>query len=218
MRRAAGAVAPSTLVLNRLRSRPAIGSSVLTSARTAQAFERVPESTMMPTRREALRLLGMGGVALAAERSAFGAQPSAAAELLIRRGRVVNADGIRDADIRVVGETIAEVGPGLTPGAGARVIEAAGKLVMPGGIDPHTHLHPSFVDDFTSGSMAALAGGVTTVGTFATAQQGEALADAIERMTGRIRKEAIADVILHASAWPPSPEITASMKTIAELG
>ncbi|MBL8983277.1 MAG: dihydropyrimidinase, partial [Gemmatimonadetes bacterium] len=79
-------------------------------------------------------------------------------EVLIRGGRVVNADGITTADVRVVGERIAEVGRALRPGAGAQVIEAAGKLVMPGGIDPHTHLHPSFADDLTSGSQAALAG------------------------------------------------------------
>jgi dihydropyrimidinase len=66
--------------------------------------------------------------------------------------------------------------------------------------------------------MAALAGGVTTIGTFATAQQGETLVTAINRMAGRIRTEAIADVFLHASAWPPSPDMAAAMRTIAETG
>ncbi|MBK6307367.1 MAG: amidohydrolase family protein [Gemmatimonadetes bacterium] len=88
--------------------------------------------------------------------------------MLIRGGRVVNADGVVTADVRIVGEQITEVGRNLTPGAGARVIEANGMLLMPGGIDPHTHLHPSFADDLTSGTQAALAGGITTVGTFST--------------------------------------------------
>ena len=88
-----------------------------------------------------------------------------------------------------------EIGTSLHPGPDARVIEAAGQLVLPGGVDPHTHLHPSFVDDFTTGSMAALAGGITTVGTFASTQQNETLLAAIERMHTRVRAESIADVI-----------------------
>jgi dihydropyrimidinase len=98
------------------------------------------------------------------------------------------------------------------------VIEARGHLVLPGGIDPHTHLSPSFVDDLTSGSMAALAGGITTVGTFATAQQNETLVAAIERMNTRVRSEAIADVILHAAAWPPLPEIAAQLPALVAAG
>jgi dihydropyrimidinase len=139
-------------------------------------------------------------------------------EILIRRGRVVNADGVRDADVRIVGSQIAEVGAGLKPRDGARIIDAAGRLVMPGGIDPHTHLHPGFVDDMTSGSMAALAGGVTTVGTFANATQNETLTAAIDRMAARVQAEAIADVILHPSVWPPSADTIAAMKAIAAAG
>jgi dihydropyrimidinase len=146
------------------------------------------------------------------------ASEAQAAELLIRGGRVVNADGVREADVRIVGETIAEVGSGLRPGAGARVVEARNHLVMPGGIDPHTHLHPSFVDDLTSGSMAAVAGGITTVGTFANADKGEAPLAAIERVAGRVRAEAIADVLLHLSSWPPSPELAAALPSLADFG
>ena len=171
----------------------------------------------MLTRREALRSVAAGSFALAtAPLAAAIVQPPR--ELLIRRGRVVNADGARDADVRIVGEAIAEVGANLRPSANARIIDAGGKLVLPGGIDPHTHLHPSFVDDFTSGSMAALAGGITTVGTFANATAKETLIAAIDRMADRVRTEAIADVILHAAAWPPSAEISAAMKAIVSAG
>jgi dihydropyrimidinase len=170
----------------------------------------------MLTRRDTLRAIAAGSVGLATSRlTAAMAQPP---ELLIRRGRVVNADGARDADVRIVGETIAEVGSNLRAAANARIIDAAGKLVLPGGIDPHTHLHPSFVDDMTSGSMAALAGGITTIGTFANATAKETLVEAIERMAARVRAEAIADMILHASAWPPSAEIASAMKAIAAFG
>lgn len=141
-----------------------------------------------------------------------------ASEVLIRGGRVVNADGIATADVRVVDATITEVGPGLRPGPGARVIDATNRLVMPGGIDPHTHLHPSFADDLTSGSMAALAGGITTVGTFATPRQGETALAALDRMAATVGADAIADVILHASVWPPTPEFIASLPEVVAKG
>jgi dihydropyrimidinase len=173
----------------------------------------------LPTRRDAIRSVAAAGafVASGGVPSPLAAQPSAR-ELLIRGGRVVNADGIRDVDVRIVGETIAEVGPRLAASAGGRVIDAAGRLVMPGGIDPHTHLHPSFVDDLASGSMAALAGGITTVGTFAAPEKGEAPLAALDRMEARVRAEAIADVILHLSSWPPSPELTAVIPALVERG
>ena len=167
-------------------------------------------------RRDALWSVAAGSVGLAA--APFTSLTQAPAELLIRRGRVVNADTERDADVRIAGDTIAEVGANLRPSAGARIIDAPGRLVLPGGIDPHTHLLPAFIDDFTSGSMAALAGGITTVGTFANATAKETLVEAIDRIAARVRQEAIADVILHASAWPPSPAIAEGLKAIAAAG
>lgn len=174
----------------------------------------------MPNRRDAIRSLAATGAALASRGSLHGLPAGAQgpSELLIRGGRVVNADGVREADVRIVGETIAEVGPRLGPAPGTRVIEARNHLVMPGGIDPHTHLHPSFADDLTSGSMAAIAGGVTTVGTFANVEKGEEPLAAMKRMAGRIRTEAIADVALHLSSWPPTPELTAALPALADLG
>ena len=165
-------------------------------------------------RRQAVRIVAAGCAGFLTPR-AFAQAP---AEILIRRGRVVNADAVRDADVRIVGSQIAEIGSGLKPRDGSRIIEAAGRLVMPGGIDPHTHLHPGFVDDMTSGSMAAVAGGITTVGTFANATQGETLTAAIDRMAARVTAEAIADVMLHPAVWPPSTDTIAAMQAIADAG
>jgi dihydropyrimidinase len=171
------------------------------------------------TRREALRSIAFGlsagvdpGVLTRPARRV------AVPEILIRGGRVVNADGVVDADVRIVGETITEVRARLAPGLGARIIEAARRLVLPGGIDPHTHLHPAFADDLTSGSMAALAGGITTVGTFAAARQGESVLDALDRLTARVRTEGMADVFLHALTWPPGPELRAALPALATRG
>jgi dihydropyrimidinase len=165
------------------------------------------------SRRDALRAIaaGIAGVTFFDSRREAG-------EILIRGGRVVNADGVREADVRIVDQTITEIGARLQPGAGARVIDASGKLVLPGGIDPHTHLQPAFVDDLTSGSMAALAGGITTVGTFAGTRQGETILAALDRLAGVVKAEAIADVILHATTWPPTAELRALIPSLVQRG
>src|SRR2546427_9649408 len=89
-------------------------------------------------------------------------------ELIIRNGLVVTADARSQTDVRIRNGTIAEIGRNLSPGAGAREIDARGMLVLPGGVDPHSHLSAevppdlprgSIVEDYTSGSAAALAGG-----------------------------------------------------------
>jgi dihydropyrimidinase len=171
------------------------------------------------SRRDALRTLVAGGIAMAVgSASALGAERRQQREILIRGGRVVNADGARDADVRIVGELIADVGPRLALRPGTRVIDAGGRLVLPGGIDPHTHLQGGFADDLTTGSQAALAGGITTVGTFANARSGESLVQAVDRVAQQVSTDAIADVILHAGAWPPTPEVIAAIPALAARG
>ncbi|GBF89372.1 dihydropyrimidinase [Raphidocelis subcapitata] len=86
--------------------------------------------------------------------------------VLVKGGTVVNHDASFKADVLINGQTIEAVGPNLQAPKGAKVVDAAGKLVMPGGIDPHTHLDMPFMgqvacDDFFSGQAAALAGGTT---------------------------------------------------------
>eukprot|EP00798_Chlamydomonas_sp_ICE-L_P016372 gene16372-22574_t len=90
----------------------------------------------------------------------------AANTILIKGGTVVNHDQKFKADVLVEGELIKAVGPSLETPWGAKVIDASGKYVMPGGIDPHTHLEMPFMgsvacDDFFSGQAAAAAGGTT---------------------------------------------------------
>jgi dihydropyrimidinase len=88
--------------------------------------------------------------------------------LLIRNGEIVNADRRFQADILCDGETITEIGPNLTAPADAEVIDAAGKYVFPGFIDPHVHIHLPFMgtlakDTYVTASRAALVGGTTTL-------------------------------------------------------
>jgi dihydropyrimidinase len=93
---------------------------------------------------------------------------------VIKGGTVVTADLTYVADVRIEGGRIVEIGPDLR---GDTVLDAAGCYVMPGGIDPHTHLEMPFMgtysaDDFESGTRAALSGGTTMVVDFALPSRG----------------------------------------------
>ncbi len=88
--------------------------------------------------------------------------------LLIKNADIVNADSRYTADILCEGETIARIDRGISAPPGAEVIDAAGKHVFPGFIDPHTHIYLPFMgtcskDDYETGTKAALVGGTTTI-------------------------------------------------------
>ncbi|MDX1482558.1 MAG: dihydropyrimidinase [Woeseiaceae bacterium] len=88
--------------------------------------------------------------------------------LLIRGGTVVNADRSRRADVLCEDGRIVAVGEKLDAPSGAQVIDAGGQYVMPGGIDPHTHMQLPFMgtvasEDFESGTAAGCAGGTTMI-------------------------------------------------------
>jgi dihydropyrimidinase len=100
----------------------------------------------------------------------------------IKNGTIVTADLTCKADIRIEGGKIAAIGPNLS---GGTTLDATGCYVMPGGIDPHTHLEMPFMgtystDDFESGTRAALAGGTTMVVDFVLPSPGQGLLDALK--------------------------------------
>jgi len=120
--------------------------------------------------------------------------------MLIRGGRVVTADGEHDADVLVRDGKIAEVRPGLA--ASEDVIDATGMLVMPGVVDPHTHLlldtgTARTADDFESGSLSAAAGGVTTYIDFAPQQPGQRFAEALQARLDLIDGRSYVDYAIH---------------------
>ncbi len=101
--------------------------------------------------------------------------------LVIKGGTVVAADRSYAADVLIDGGTIKAVGEGLD---GDRKIDASGCFVMPGGIDPHTHLDMPFMgansaDDFEHGTRAALSGGTTMVVDFCIPGHGQPLMEAL---------------------------------------
>ncbi len=105
--------------------------------------------------------------------------------VLIQNGTLVCPEGPVKAGLRVEGEKIVEIGPDL-PAGDSRVLDAAGKLVFPGFIDTHTHFEMNkgtpreTADGWASGTLAALAGGTTTVLDFAEPERGASLASALD--------------------------------------
>ncbi len=100
---------------------------------------------------------------------------------VIKGGTIVTADRTYKGDIKIEGGRIAEIGDNLS---GDEVLDATGCYVMPGGIDPHTHLEMPFMgtyssDDFESGTRAALAGGTTMVVDFALPGPDQSLLEAL---------------------------------------
>ncbi|MFC2078786.1 amidohydrolase family protein [Candidatus Bipolaricaulota bacterium] len=122
--------------------------------------------------------------------------------ILIQHGTIVTASDCFGADIRIEDGRIAEVELGLSSRPNETVLDATGLLVLPGGVDPHVHLtrRPSAsptTEDLESSSRAALAGGVTTVGEIASADEGEGVIDIINRVERCVRSMAIVDVFVH---------------------
>jgi dihydropyrimidinase len=133
-------------------------------------------------------------------------------ELLIRNGKVVNADSIHEWDIRCKNGKIVDVGPGLSFQNSGRIIDASGCLVFPGGVDPHVHMQLPTAqgissDDFQSGSRAALMGGTTTFIDFVTPEKGQSLAEAIQA-----RKEEAKNSLIDHSFHVSPVEWRASME------
>ena len=100
---------------------------------------------------------------------------------VIKNGTIVTADLTYKADVKIDGGKIVEIGPNLS---GDETLDASGCYVMPGGIDPHTHLEMPFMgtyssDDFESGTRAALSGGTTMVVDFALPAPGQSLLEAL---------------------------------------
>ena len=141
--------------------------------------------------------------------------------ILIQNGTVINADLTLKADVLVEGETIREVSAHLAP-AGHTLVDASGLLVLPGGIDVHTHLDMPFggttsADDYLTGTRAAAIGGTTTVIDFALQSRGHTLAEALATWDAKAAGKACIDYALHMAITDLSPAGRPHNEALAEM-
>ena len=121
--------------------------------------------------------------------------------ILIKNGRIITADSDQVADIFIEGEKIKTIGKNLSMQAD-ETIDASGKLVFPGGIDPHVHLDMPFMgtyssDNYETGTRAALFGGTTMVIDFILQKQGDSLQDALHEWRSRSNGNCVGDYSFH---------------------
>jgi dihydropyrimidinase len=123
-------------------------------------------------------------------------------DTLIRGGTIVTATDAYVSDVGIVGGKISVIGLNLPAEGAGKVIEARGMLVMPGGIDVHTHLDMPFggttsADDFESGTVAAAYGGTTTLIDFAIQYKGQTLRHAFDTWMKKADGKAVIDYSFH---------------------
>ncbi len=142
---------------------------------------------------------------------------------LIRGGTVVTAERTFRSDVLCSDGKIAAIGLDLDAPAGAEIIDAGGALVMPGGIDPHTHMELPFMgtvasEDFFTGTSAAAAGGTTMCIDFVIPGPGQSLLEAYRQWRGWAEKAA-SDYSFHVAVTWWGDQVHADMGTlVAEHG
>lgn len=144
-------------------------------------------------------------------------------ELAVRNGTIVTAHARYRGDLGIAGGRIVRIADEVR---GATEIDAAGRFVLPGGMDLHVHLtssetaesSPTRVDDFASGTRAAAVGGVTTIGNMSYARSGELMSAALERIAAVAEATSLVDFVLHPVLASPTPEQLADIELLAATG
>ena len=141
---------------------------------------------------------------------------------LIRNGRIVTAVDDYQADVLIDGETIEMIGRKLEVSAD-REIDASGLLVIPGGIDPHTHMELPFggtfaSDDFETGTIAAAHGGTTTIIDFAVQSKGQSLNQAIDTWFAKAEGKTAIDFGFHLICTDLPDERLPEMRSMIDQG
>ena len=140
--------------------------------------------------------------------------------VLIKNGTIVNADQSFQADVLCADGKIQEIGSNISAPNGAEIIDAAGQYVMPGGIDPHTHMQLPFMgtvasEDFYTGTAAGLAGGTTMIIDFVIPAPQQNIMEAYQQWREWSQK-AVADYSFHVAITWWDETVHADMKTLVE--
>ena len=144
--------------------------------------------------------------------------------LLIKNGTIVTADGQTKADIYCEGEQITRIGKDLEAPPDATVVDATGKYVFPGFIDPHVHVYLPFMgtfakDDYISASKAALVGGTTTlIEMICQGRDSRPLTDGFEFWMNQAVGKSACDFTFHQSVTRYDAQVEADLKEIVKAG
>jgi dihydropyrimidinase len=141
---------------------------------------------------------------------------------LIRNGRIVTAVDDYKADVLIEGDIVSTIGAKLEMEADV-VIDASGKLVIPGGIDPHTHMELPFggteaSDDFRTGTIAAAHGGTTTIIDFAVQYKGQALREGLDTWHAKAEGKCVIDYGFHLITTEFEDGQTEELYTVMDEG
>jgi dihydropyrimidinase len=144
-------------------------------------------------------------------------------DTIIRNGSVVTATDTYLADIAIANGKIAAIGKDLPTQNSSHVLDAGGKLVLPGGIDVHTHLDMPFggttsADDFETGTRAAAFGGTTTLIDFAIQYKGQPLRQAFDTWMSKASNKAVCDYAFHCIVTDVSGGQLAEMNDLVHEG
>lgn len=144
-------------------------------------------------------------------------------DLLIKNGTIVNGSESFKADIAVENGKVTQIGTDIAPTDNTKVVDASGKLVLPGAIDAHTHLAMPFggtisSDDYFAGTRAAACGGTTTVFDFVLQDFGETMVDAVKRRDAMCAPVAAVDYSYHVAVKDVSGDLLDSIEDAVKFG
>lgn len=143
--------------------------------------------------------------------------------LLVKNGKLVTATSVFEADILCEGESITKIEKGLSAPPGAEVIDANGKLVFPGFVDPHTHIYLPFMgtfskDTYETATKAALCGGTTTLIDFVIPGRDESPIKAFETWQSKAEGLACHDFTFHQAVTKFDDKVAAELRQIVKNG
>jgi dihydropyrimidinase len=143
--------------------------------------------------------------------------------LVIKNGEIVTASERYTADILCENETISKIERGIAPPPGAEVVDATGKYVFPGFIDPHVHIHLPFMGTFAkdtheTASKAALVGGTTTLIEMICPARSDEPMDAFELWLGKAQGKSACDFSFHMGVTRYDDSAEQQLKKIVERG
>lgn len=140
---------------------------------------------------------------------------------LIQHGVLVTAADTFEADILIEDGKITQIGMGMVPDDRTEIVDASGCYVIPGGIDPHTHLDMPFggtvtADDFATGTRAAAFGGTTTILDFCLTQKGKPLTESLKEWHAKAKGKAAIDYGFHLMIGEMNDQVLEELPQVIE--